>query len=781
MNYIKVLGASGSKTKDTGTTSFQIYKNIIIDAGNVISVLGENSIDIDHIFLTHSHSDHIIDLPFLIETFYEKRTKSLNIYAAKETIKSLKEHTFNNKIWPDFSQIKLLNSDKKAIVFHEIEENETLKFDTCEITPFHANHIEGSFGYEVIQNDLSGYIISGDTYINNEIAERINNNDKINTLIIECSFPNKMKKLALDSLHLTPEMVNDTVTKINRNDVKVFLYHLKPLYLEEMIKEIDSTNILSNGGKILNGGDIIHLDTGDIESKMISADKFERIMEINLELSSELDKDKLFEMILSLTRELTHCEAGTLYIISKDQKYLDFKVVQNDPLNIFMGGTKSDLEWPSLPLYLEDGQSNNKMVATVCALENKIINIPDVYNEKAYDFEGTKKFDNMTGYNSKSMLVIPLVNHEKDVIGVLQLINKTEATKKVKFNEDDEKIIKALASQAAMALTNSWLINSLEDFLDSFITTIGHAIDAKSPHTMNHIANVEKISLLIAKAINEDETIYKDVKYDKNLFQQIKIAAWMHDIGKISMPESIIDKSTKLHSLMDRIELIKERFEILKRDFEISYLKNEISKQEYENNLEQIHKDLKFLEEANIGGEFMDDEKIEEIERISNYTYLKNGEKQEFLTQNEQYNLSIRKGTLTKEEKFIMNSHAKLSFEMLSKLPFPKKYGQVLNIAANHHEKLNGKGYPRGLSDKDLTLEDRIMILSDIFEALTASDRPYKDAKKLSEVFKILSFMAKDYEIDAQLLKFFHEHEVLKQYGRENLKPEQIDESTLNI
>lgn len=782
MNYIKILGASGSKTKTTGTTSFQIFKDILIDAGNVINVLGESALEINHIFITHSHSDHILDLPFIIESFFEQRTKPLTIYASKETLDSIKKHTFNDQIWPDFSKINMLGSEQKSLVFKEIKANEELKFGSYKITPFDANHIPGAFGYEIIKDNMFGYIISGDTYVSDELIRRIDNNRKVKSVIMECSFPSYMKKLAFDSKHLTPQLVADELAKLKRKDVQVFLYHLKPLYHDEMVEEINNLNILSNGGKILEEGDVIHIDTGEVESDMISHNKFERIMEINLELSSELDKDKLFEMILTLTRELTHCEAGTLYLMSNDRKHLDFKVVQNDPLHIEMGGTKGNLEWDSLPLYQESGEANNKMVATVCALENKIVNIPDVYHEEKYDFTGTKKFDSMTGYRSKSMLVIPLVNHEEDVIGVLQLINKTKVLGQViAFDEADERIIKALAGQAAMALTNTHLINSLEEFLNSFISTIAHAIDAKSPHTMNHIGKVEKIALLLANAIHEDETIYKDVKYTKNDFKQIELAAWMHDIGKISMPESIIEKSTKLHCIFDRIELVFERFEIQKRDYEIEFLKGNISKEEYEEKLETLNDDKEFIKNCNIGGEFMRDEDIQRVEEISKRTYIKNGKEVPFLSENELYNLSIRKGTLTKEEKDIMNNHANLSYEMLSTLPFPKKYGDVLNIAVNHHEKLNGKGYPRGLSEKDLTLEDRIMILADIFEALTSSDRPYKDAKKLSEVFRILSFMVKDNEIDGQLVKFFHENEAMQQYAREELAPYQLDESKLDF
>ncbi|WP_417327783.1 HD domain-containing phosphohydrolase [Halarcobacter sp.] len=780
MNYLKILGASGSKTKLKGTTSFQVFKSIVVDAGNVINSLSDETLLINHIFITHSHSDHITDLPFIIESFYEKREDTLKVYGSKETLNSLKEHTFNDKIWPDFTKINLLNSDKKALEFIEIHEDETIKIENYEITAIKANHIAGAYGYQIIKDDDTGYLISGDTYSNPKMWEIINNNTKIKCLIVECSFPSYLEQLAQTSMHLTPKLLKEDLKNLKRDDVQIFLYHIKPSYFEKMVEEINEYEILKNGGKILNEGDIIHIDTKQIESDIISQNKFERIMDINLQLSSELDKSVLFEMILTLTRELTHCEAGTLYILSRDKKSLEFKVVQNDPLNIFMGGTKDNLTWDSLPLYLNDGSKNKSMVAVVAALENRIINIPDVYNNEEYNFQGTKDFDKTTGYESKSMLVIPLVNHEEDVIGVLQLINKTKISKsKIPFNEEDEKVIKALASQAAMALTNSFLINSLEDFLNAFVATIAHAIDAKSKHTRNHIGRVAKVANYLAQAIHEDKTIYKDVSYSENDFRQIELAAWMHDIGKISMPESVIDKSTKLEKMIDRIKFIEERIEILKRDEEIKLLKNEITQEEYDKNIKNFDDDIKFLKKANIGGEFMKDEDVQRVKLIAQYKYKKEGKEINFLSEDEEFNLCIKKGTLTNDEKSIMNYHAQLSLDMLSSLPFPKKYKDVLNIAANHHEKLNGKGYPRGLDESQLALEDRIMILADIFEALTSNDRPYKDAKKLSEVFKILSFMAKDGEIDGELLKFFHENSVLLKYAKEELFDYQVDESKL--
>jgi HD-GYP domain-containing protein (c-di-GMP phosphodiesterase class II) len=774
MNYIKILGASGSKAKNLNTTSFQIYKDIVIDAGNILNALGDEARHINHIFLTHSHADHITDLPFIIETFFDKRETPLTIYALEETLDVLKKHSFNDVIWPDFTKIKLLNKNEFSLILKPIKYNEIIKIHNYSIKAIKANHIAGSCGFVIIKNH-QGFIISGDTYINPDIWEEINSNDDIKSLIIECSYPDKLQELAQITKHLTPELIAKGLETIKRKNLSVFYYHLKPSYKKELLKDIKKNKLLNYNGKILNEGDVIHIETGSFETTLLTEHKLEEIMKINLAFSSQHDKNKLLEDILTLTKNLTNADAGTLYIKSKDEQYLSFKVIQNDTLNIKMGGTKNDLNWPDLAIFQEDGKVNNKMVAVVCANEKRIINVSDVYKTNKYKFEGTKDFDMKTSYRSKSMLVIPLINHENEVIGVLQLINKLKNGVIINFNKLDEKIIISLASQAAMALTNMQLITSLEDFIDAFVSTIAKAIDTKSPYTSDHIVKVEKIALLVAKAIHEDNTIYEKVKYNENDYKQIALAAWMHDIGKISMPEHIIDKSTKLEKIYDRIDLIQQRFEIIKLNKEIDFLKNLITKEEYENYIQEINDDFEFLKRINLGGEFMNNDDIKKLELISQKKYIKNNEKFTLITEDEFYNLSIKKGTLTKEEITIIRNHAQLSLDMISELPFPKKYKDVLNIACNHHEKLNGLGYPRGLKAEEISLEDRIMILADIFEALTASARPYKNAMTLSKVKNILISMANNGELDKDLINFFFNHRILDEYSKEELKSYQLD------
>jgi HD-GYP domain-containing protein (c-di-GMP phosphodiesterase class II)/ribonuclease BN (tRNA processing enzyme) len=775
MNYIKILGASGSKAKDLNTTSFQIYKDIVIDAGNVLNALGDEAKDINHVFLTHSHADHITDLPFIIETFFENRETPLTIYALEETIEVLKKHSFNDVIWPDFTKIKLLRKDAFSLILKPIKLDEIIKIHNYSIKAIKANHISGACGF-VIKKNHQGFVISGDTHINPHIWEEINNDEEIKSLIIECSYPDKLQELAKLTKHLTPELIANELEKLTRKNLSVFYYHLKPSYNKELLKDIKKHKLLTYNGKILKEGDVIHIETGSIESTVLSEHKFEEIMKINLAFSSQHDKNILLEDILTLTRNLTNADAGTLYIKSKDEKYLSFKVVHNNTLNIKMGGTKNNLNWPDLPIFEENGKTNNEMVAVVCANEKRIINIPDVYKTTKYQFDGTKDFDKSTSYHSKSMLVIPLINHDNEVIGVLQLINKIKNGEIINFNKLDEKVIISLASQAAMALTNMQLITSLEDFIDAFVTTIAKAIDTKSPYTSDHIGKVEEIALLVAKAISDDNTIYKKIKYSENDYKQLSLAAWMHDIGKISMPEHIIDKATKLEKIFDRIHLIEQRFEVIKLNKEIEYLKNQTPRTEYENFINEINNDIEFIKRINFGGEFLSEEDIQKLENISKKVYIKNdGEIISFISEDEFYNLSIKKGTLTKEEIEIIRNHAQLSLDMISGLPFPKKYKDVLNIACNHHEKLNGLGYPRGLKAEEIRLEDRIMILADIFEALTASARPYKDAMKLSKVKDILSSMANKGELDKELIDFFFNHKILHEYSKNELKSYQLD------
>lgn len=502
------------------------------------------------------------------------------------------------------------------------------------------------------------------------------------------------------------------------------------------------------------------------------------INSIGTALSAENNLDKLLEMILTDAKSTTNSDGGTLYLMSSDESQLEFSVVQTTSLNIAMGGTKDVITWPALNLYNEDGSKNTEMVAVKCALDGELIKIDDVYETKEFNFEGTKAFDKGTGFRSKSMLVIPMTNYEDEIIGVCQLINRTDEKtgKVIPFKDKDVETLSSLASQAAVAITNAQLIKDLRLLLESFIKSIASAIDAKSPYTGGHVRKVAEITMIIVEAINKAENgKYKDVNYDHHQLNELRISALMHDIGKITTPEYVVDKSTKLETIFDRIELVKTRYDVLERDAKIDYLENKISETEYKEKLVQYKKDFEFLQSSNVGGEFMSDDKQERLKEIAKHKYISNNQECILITQDELKNLSIRKGTLTEEERKIINNHAKVSLDMLNALPFPKKLSRIPQIAGGHHEKLNGKGYPLGLDASQLSLESRVLALADIFEALTASDRPYKEYKTLSEAMKIINFMVKDGELDGDLVQFFFDNNLHLKYAKQELKPIQLD------
>lgn len=530
----------------------------------------------------------------------------------------------------------------------------------------------------------------------------------------------------------------------------------------------------------------------DVSNFVHKQDK--QIHELNLigrALSAENNLNKLLPMILSHAKEYTNSDGGTIYLMSKDEKSLEFSVVETTSLEIYMGAGMGEIVWPALPLYKEDGSKNLEMVAVKCALEGEIVKIDDVYKTEKFNFEGTKKFDKGTGYHSQSMLVIPMKNNENEIIGVTQLINKIdkESDAVISFSQKDVEILSSLSSQAAVAITNAQLIRDLRLLLESFINSIATAIDAKSPYTGGHVRKVAEITMLIVNSINHTfKGKYKDVFYSDDQLNELRIAALMHDIGKITTPEYVVDKSTKLETIFDRIELIKTRYEVLKRDSIIALLERKIDLQksddldllslaekEYKEKIAQYDDDIKFLQESNIGSEFMSDDKIERLNKIAQESFIQDNRVTKLLNENELLNLSIRKGTLTEDERQIINNHAQVSLDMLNELPFPKKLRRIPEIAGAHHEKLNGTGYPLGLNASQLSLESRVLALADIFEALTASDRPYKEGKTLSDAMRIIDSMVKDGELDPNLVEFFYSQGLNLRYAKKELKKEQID------
>jgi len=520
--------------------------------------------------------------------------------------------------------------------------------------------------------------------------------------------------------------------------------------------------------------------------------RLKELNEIGIALSQQRDINSLLETILVAAKRITNADAGTLYLHEPEQQVLRFEIMRTDSLNIAMGGTSGvPITFYPIHLYDKEGQPIHSMVVTHSALSGETVNIPDAYTAEGYDFSGTKKFDVKTGYRSQSFLAVPMRNHEDEVIGVLQLINAQNRKNGaiVPFSKDDQQLLESLASQAAIALTNRRLIEQLEELFESLIQLINTAIDDKSPYTGGHCARVPVLTMMIAEAVNRTECgPLKDfVMSDKDRYE-LKIAGLLHDCGKITTPVHVVDKSTKLQTIFDRIHLLDTRFEVLKRDAEIEMLFRRQSsvddtavRAEFEARIRQLDDDREFLRHCNIGGEAMLEEAQQRVRRIAAYQWRDTeGKTGNFLNDDEVENLTIRAGTLSAAEREIINHHIVVTIKMLESLPWPRHLKKVPEYAGGHHERMDGKGYPRGLTRDQMSVQARVMGIADIFEALTAKDRPYKVGKTLTESLTILGKFKLGGHIDPDLFDIFIREKVYLDYARQFLAPEQIDEVDLS-
>ena len=530
------------------------------------------------------------------------------------------------------------------------------------------------------------------------------------------------------------------------------------------------------------------------EKCAVLEDRVKRLQEIGLALSTEDDINVIFELIMDEAKNITNADGRTLYMISDDGKTMKFEIMATDSMNFSQGGTTGvEITIPPMQLFNENGTPNHSSIVAYSANTGKIVNIKDAYKEKGFDFTGAKNFDKDTGYRTKSVLSVPLKNHENDIVGVMQLINAEDpkSGETISFSDHMQNQVESLASQGAVALTNKRLVAELKNLFESFIQLIATAIDKKSPYTGGHCERVPEITMLLADAVEKTKTgKYKDFSMNEDERYELYIAGWLHDCGKVATPPHIVDKGMKLETITDRIEVMDTRFEVLKRDAEISMLKKQIELMgkgmangkikslvsEFDDKITQFNSDQTFIQKTNRGGEFMEEEDQRRVSNIGNYKWKLEGEKINLFDEKDVRNLQIPKGTLLPEEREIINDHIVITIDMLEKLPYPKKLRNVPEFAGGHHEKLDGTGYPKGLKDEEMSVQAKMMAIADIYEALTAADRPYKDGKKLSQAMRIMGFMKKDYEIDQDLFEIFVKEGVYKQYAEKYLGDDQLDE-----
>ncbi len=524
--------------------------------------------------------------------------------------------------------------------------------------------------------------------------------------------------------------------------------------------------------------------------------KLEYLNAIGIALSQERDIDRLLETILIAAKNLTRADGGTLYRLVDDK--LQFEILRNDSLSIAMGGTSGNpVPFYPIPLHDKDGKPNLTMVAAYAALNDSTVNIADAYTEEGFDFSGTRNFDKRTGYRSTSFLTVPMKNHEGEIIGVLQLLNAVDAAAGgvTAFGDEDRRLAESLASQAAIAITNRFLIQQLEELFESLIELINTAIDDKSPYTGGHCKRVPTLTMMLAEAADaaSEGPLASFQMTDKDRYE-LKIAGLLHDCGKITTPVHVVDKATKLQTIFDRIGLVDTRFQALKREAEVAMLRamlaargagdaasEQRAREDYEAKVRQYDEDREFLRRTNIGGERMNPEDQARVSRIAQYTWTgPRGVPERFLSRDEEANLNIPAGTLNQQEREIINHHIVATIKMLEALPWPRHLVNVPEYAGGHHERMDGKGYPRGLTRGQMSVQARIMGIADIFEALTAKDRPYKPGKTLSESLSILGKFKENGHVDPDLFDIFVKDRVYLRYAQEFLDPEQLDEVDLS-
>lgn len=566
--------------------------------------------------------------------------------------------------------------------------------------------------------------------------------------------------------------------------------------------------------------------------------KLQKLVELGIALAAERNINALLENILLGGKALTLADAGTLYLRTKED-YLKFAIVRTDSLNIALGGAgKPPAFLPAVPMWNPDKSENHLNIATHAAFTGETVVIADAYDSREFDFSGVRQFDQGTGYRSQSFLTVPLKPRQGKVIGVLQLINAMDPKtgKVIPFNPEVIHFVEALAAQAAMTLDNQILLKAQKDLFDAFIQLIASAIDAKSPYTGGHCERVPELARLLAQAVCETESgLFANFKMTDDELQEMRVASWLHDCGKVTTPEYVVDKATKLEGIYNRIHEVRMRFEVLHRDAEIACLRGIIAGDQTKERLEQelaakqavLQEEFAFIARSNVGGEFMapaDKERVKQIAQRRwfrhfddslglSYAELKRkGEKgasaEEFLladkpehviprerdtsardaamgiqmtcpehlyNMGEVYNICIERGTLSYEERYKINEHVVQTLAMLENLPFPDGMKRVPEFAGAHHETMLGTGYPRKLKREEMSVPARIMAIADIFEALTATDRPYKEPKTLSQAIKIMSFMKKDGHVDPDLFDIFLQKGVFLKYAEKFMEPSQID------
>jgi len=468
-----------------------------------------------------------------------------------------------------------------------------------------------------------------------------------------------------------------------------------------------------------------------------------KILDTGIALSKEKDRNKLLDMILDSSMEIANCDGGTLYILRDNS--LHFHVMKTISMNVDKGKNGEVIDLPPVPLKEEN-------ICAYTVLHRKALNIPDVYSSKEFDFSGPYRYDKMTGYHTQSMLTIPLLNQEDEAVGVLQLINALDEDGNViPFDNSLEHIILSLASQATIAVSNIRYLEEIKDQMWSFTEAMAEAIDNRTPYNANHVRNVAVYAGKIADYINELHTQGKEEEYfDDNRREQLLLSALLHDLGKMVIPTKVMNKATRLEEKLSDIE---RRFELFALKYKVALLEGTITEEEFHEKVSKLEELQEIVQKINNSG-FLPDETEELLKRAFELSYTEDGVETPYFTEEEKEALLIKRGTLTEKERVIMESHVEVTEKILSKVHFHANFRDAARFAVEHHECLNGFGYPKKLTGESLCMESRILAVADICDALLATDRPYKKPLPREKAFDILYDMANNGRIDGKIVQY---------------------------
>ncbi|MCK9197273.1 MAG: hypothetical protein M0P16_09860 [Syntrophales bacterium] len=556
-----------------------------------------------------------------------------------------------------------------------------------------------------------------------------------------------------------------------------------------------------------------------------------KFLDISSTLASERHFNRLFERVLNETSSAATADGGFIYLLEDDE------ITLTPVIQYFLTTSAVATDLPVLRL--DQADQDNPLIASARTGQTRVIRI-------ARSQTGVAWLDSLLtrlGHDVATLVSVPLRNRQSELIGLLCLLKSATPAPTPTGDEDVKpelvSFIEALSGVSAIAIDNQRLLKAQRDLLESLIRLMASAIDAKSPYTGAHCQRVPELTRMLAQAAcDSKEGALKDFKLSDDEWEELHIAAWLHDCGKVTTPEYVVDKATKLETIYDRLHEIRMRFEVLKRDAEIDYWKRLANGEdvavllpELERQWRVLDEEFDFVARCNEGGEFMAPEKIVQLAAIASRTWLRTLDDRIGISQEEQarkaltaaaplpviellladkaehiiprqtndqicpdnrwgfklnvprnihnrgeiYNLIIDRGTLTGEERYIINDHIVQTIIMLSQLPFPKHLKRVPEIAGGHHETMDGRGYPRRLQCDEMSRTARMMAIADIFEALTAVDRPYKRGKTLSEALRIMDIMKNNAHVDPELFDLFLRSGVYLRYAERFLRPEQID------